>query len=145
METPAADPLTLAETLLDEVVFASRARQSATTAVSSGDPACGLGAAPKFEAQFGARARQCLEQLWPEGAPDDGALQATLSAWVRRQDGFDRERNHFLKAFRAEHGFDRSAYAPDVRNRFEEGLDAINQMNAKARRTAAQALLAARG
>ena len=142
METPAADPLALAEALLDEVVYASRARQSATTAISSGDAACGLGAGPKFESQYGPRARQCLEQLWPRGAPNDAALQATLSAWVRRQDGFDRERNHFLKAFRAEHGPDRNAYTPDVRQGFEAGLEAINESNTQARRTAARALLA---
>ncbi len=69
------------------------------------------------------------------------ALKDVMSAWVKRQDGLDRQRNHFLKDFRNEHGFDRNAYSDELRASYESGLDEVNGKVADARRQAAQDLL----
>jgi hypothetical protein len=73
------------------------------------------------------------------------AAEREAAAWIRLQDGLDRKRNHFLKAFRQEHGFDRKAYSPEVRAKYQTGLDAVNQDNDERLATAAQRLLDALG
>jgi hypothetical protein len=65
-----------------------------------------------------------------------------MSAWVERQDAIDRKRNHFLKAFRSRHGFDRARYAPEVLGEWEAGLAGINAEEDLERRAMAERLLA---
>ncbi len=150
MEASETSRSALAERLLDEVVFASRARQTALNSIAGGDASCGLGARAEFERRFGTRASALCAELWPECAATEGAdpasnpeRDAALAAWVRRQDGLDRERNHFLKAFRGEHGFDRANYSLTVLAGYEEGLAAVNQKHTTERRRAAEGLLSA--
>lgn len=137
--------LELAAKLLDEVVYASRARQGAATQLAGGTASCGLGARAEFEQQFGTRAHELYAALWPAEStrPPLAALQPALASWVKRQDALDRDRNHFLKAFRHDHGFDRAAYPSDVLAAFESGLEAVNAKNRTARVEAAERLLGA--
>lgn len=54
------------------------------------------------------------------------AVLPLLDDWLRAKDKFDRERNHFLKRFRNEHGFDRRQYDAATAKAFDDGLDDIN-------------------
>lgn len=129
--------------LLREVVFASRARQAATSALrglspapapasDSGNPDCGLGPEALFELGLegeGARLLAGIVAVGPRGTLAEGALddvRAVLHAWVEAQDTLDRTRNHFLRDFRTRHGFDRKAWAPALRQEFENGLAKVN-------------------
>ena len=67
-------------------------------------------------------------------------IREVMRAWIEEQDAFDRERNHFLKAFRKENGFDRAGYALEVRERFERGLEEIGRGEDWARRRKAEVL-----
>lgn len=133
---------TLAAELLLEAVYASRSRQGAANTLGGGDPSCGLGAKPELASDLTERGRELLAALWPGGPGDPDGLRRAMSAWVRRQDAFDRRRNHYLKDFRGEHGFDRSAYSDEVRAAYEAGLEEINAENRSAQTEAAAALLA---
>jgi hypothetical protein len=68
-------------------------------------------------------------------------VPALVREWVERQDVLDRERNHFLKAFRQRHGFDRAKYTAEQLVQFEEGLDRVNAQVAAERRAVAAKLL----
>jgi hypothetical protein len=61
--------------------------------------------------------------------------------WVERQDVLDRERNHFMKAFRQRHGFDRTKYTAELLAQFEQGLERVNAQVAAERRAVAAKLL----
>jgi hypothetical protein len=143
--------LARAALFLEEAVVRSRARQAAGTflAQSASDVArqCGLGSRAEVELDLSARARELFDELWPAGA--DAAtlerVQAVMRGWVEEQDAFDRERNHFLKAFRQRHGFDRNAYPAAVRAEFEGGLEAINAEVGRARNRAAGRLASESG
>jgi hypothetical protein len=145
-----SERIDLAKRVLQEAVFASRgggARKDlgalAGAAGGSALGGCGLGAGPNLDLSLTENGERLAQQLWPAGL--DGAradrARAALTEWIRRQDGLDRKRNHFLKAFRGEHGFDRSAYGPELVSRFEAGLAAVNDEN-RERLDEAAALLA---
>lgn len=131
-----------AEGLLQEAVYASRSLQAARTAVAPPEPAadggqCGLGHGAAVSLDLSDRGREHFRSLWPtDPAPADlERVRALLRTWIRDQDALDRRRNHFMKAFRAEHGFDRAAYAPETLAAWDEGLDRVNA-EANDRRTA---------
>lgn len=120
-----------AEHFLREAVLRSRTRQAAEHSLASAGPKagnCGLGARPALELELSERGRELYRTLFPAplGEERERALLAAMADWVRRQDAFDRTRNHFLKDFRHRHGFDRRQYAPEVEAAFEAGLDAVN-------------------
>lgn len=161
--SPDADDLAsrmdAARRLLMEAVFASRASganaapraPSAPSASAPSDSAtgnCGLGTGPDLDAAVlgagaGDEARRAAARLWPDGldASRTEAARAALRGWVKRQDGLDRTRNHFIKEFRAEHGFDRRTYSPEVLIAYEDGVEAVNQRNRDGLDAAARALL----
>lgn len=90
------------------------------------------------------RAAQLARELWPAGLAEARVEQVrrTLAHWIQRQDALDRDRNHFLKAFRQAHGFDRNTYTPEQRAAFEAGLERVNAQVAAEHRAAAASLLA---
>ena len=148
METSAPDPsrTDLAEGFLREAVMRSRSRQATEHALASADPKaadCGLGHSAAFESELSERGLELYRALFPAqlSEPKQRALLGLMSEWVRRQDAFDRERNHFLKDFRHRHGFDRRAYSPELERAFEAGLDEINGKANAALRSAAERLL----
>ncbi len=146
--------LALAEEFLQEAVFRSRAAQAAggvfaAPAVDS-TGRCGLGAEAAVELELTPRGAEIFAQLWPSNAPSAAPvidnvrthleIRAHLREWIERQDALDRQRNHFLKAFRHKHGLDRAAYSPEQLAHFEDGLERINAEVAEERRAAAQRL-----
>jgi hypothetical protein len=145
--------LTTAEAFLVEAVFASRARQAAGVSLlraaerdGSAATNCGLGREAAVELALSPRAAELAAVLWPAAlAPESlRAVQDVMARWVERQDQLDRDRNHFLKAFRGKHGFDRAAYGPELSAQFESGLTEVNARVEAERRDAARALLALR-
>ncbi|HED64122.1 MAG TPA: hypothetical protein ENJ09_01075 [Planctomycetes bacterium] len=126
------DRIRLAEDLLKEAVYQSRARQAAGAAIGtageSGSSGCGLGESPEASLALSERGKEILHKLWPrETAPTEAArIRSVLDRWISRQDSFDRKRNHFLRDFRRENGFDRRQYSPAQARAFEKGLDRIN-------------------
>lgn len=126
--------LDLAMKFLQEAVYASRGVQHAGHAAPGGGAGCGLGERPGVPEAFSegqARLFEALLQGIPDAARADFVrhAQRLCGEWIRAQDGLDRKRNHFLKAFRQEHGFDRRAYPPEIEAEFAAGLDAINRDN----------------
>ena len=110
--------LRLADELLQEVVFASRAKQAAGLSLrlarekdGSSPTNCGLGREAAIELGLSERGQSAFERLWPALGSQDEAqrIRDVLMRWVERADQLDRDRNHFLKAFRTKHGFDRRA------------------------------------
>jgi hypothetical protein len=143
--------LELAEALLQEVVYRSRARQAAGVGLLQGKLAgtpkgptnCGLGREAAVELGLEGRSAELFEALWPElDATALERIRSALAAWVARQDQLDRDRNHFMKAFRHQHGFDRKAYNPDQLAEWEAGLAEVNGRCNAERELAARALLA---
>jgi hypothetical protein len=137
--------LQLAEAFLREAVYRSRERQAASAvlgAPASGGGQCGLGEKAAVVLDLTPRAAELFRALWPQGAEAE-RVRAGMADWVVAQDQLDRKRNHFLKATRLKHGFDRDAYAADVLAEFEAGLARINAEEDAARRAAAAALLGA--
>lgn len=142
--------LTTAEAWLAEAVYASRARQAAGVSLlraverdGSSPTNCGLGRDAAVELSPTPRAAELARSLWPEPPSDEAlrAIQDVAARWVERQDQLDRDRNHFLKAFRTRHGFDRNAYTPDQLAQFETGLAEVNARVDAERREAARDLL----
>ena len=138
--------LSLAEAFLREAVYRSRASQAATTALkqsaSPGVGTCGLGERAAIVLDLSPRGRELFEALWSD-AIDERELErirGVTAAWIARQDALDRKRNHFLKAFRGRHGFDRTAYAPEILAEFEAGLAKVASEEDAARRRRAEAL-----
>jgi hypothetical protein len=68
-------------------------------------------------------------------------IQSSMRAWIETQDALDRKRNHFLKAFRNAHGFDRTKYTPSETSELDSGLTRINDEENRERRSAALSLL----
>lgn len=144
--------LELAEAFLQEAVFRSRAEQAASTALAQlatlkqhdKQRQCGLGTEAAIALDLTPRAAELAQQLWPAGldAERSRAVRTVLAHWIERQDQLDRERNHFLKAFRQAHGFDRRAYSAAQLAEYEAGLERVNAQTAAERRAAAQQLLA---
>lgn len=143
--TASDERLALAEELLREAVFAARGAQSAGLALRGAGGNCGLGDRAGPLADLSPRARELCALLWPAGVRDAAALRAVLQEWIDRQDALDRKRNHFLKAFRHEHGFDRTRYTPEQSRAFEEGLAKVNAEEDRLRAVAAQAAAALAG
>ena len=144
-----SEPNALAEGLLEEAVYASRARQAAGTLIAQdrshgAAPGCGLGLKAEIVLELSPRGAELFERLWHrEPAPEVlEHIRAQLAAWIEAQDRLDRKRNHFLKEFRQRHGFDRAAYSLDQLARFESGLAEINAESTSARRAAAAELAA---
>ena len=87
------------------------------------------------------RAEGLFRELGSPEAADLAEVRDHMRSWVERQDALDRKRNHFLKAFRAEHGADRRAYPATTLGAFEAGLERINSQVEREREEAAMALL----
>ena len=138
---PGGERLALARSFLQEAVYRSRGDQAGAALFSRDGDGCGLGKGPSVVLDLTPRAEALFRDL---GGSEGTALEPVreaMGAWVRRQDALDRKRNHFLKAFRGEHGADRRGYSESVRRAFEEGLEAINAQVTSAQDEAAQALL----
>jgi hypothetical protein len=127
-----------AKKFLEAAVFASR---SAGAGPESG--ACGLGDGPVLGAAWSEEQQRSMDALVPAGLTAEQRRQVDqeAAAWVRTQDGLDRKRNHFLKAFRQEHGVSRKTYSPPVAAAYDAGLDAVNGDNDARLAAAAQRLL----
>ncbi len=130
----------LAEELLREAVYRSRELQSAPLVPRTGN--CGLGEKAKIELDLSPRGRECFDELFASGldARATERFHATMSGWIERQDALDRKRNHFLKAFRGRHGFDRTTYAQEILAEYDAGLAKIASEEDVARRLAAQTI-----
>jgi len=145
-----SERLRLAEELLQEVVFASRAKQAAGLSLrlarekdGSSLTNCGLGREAAIELGLTERGQELFETLWPAAATESEALRIrdVVERWVERADQLDRDRNHFLKAFRTKHGFDRRAYSSELAAHFERGLADVNARFEDERRAAALELV----
>jgi hypothetical protein len=138
-----------AEEFLREAVYRSRAIQAVSTLLAKGGSPergnCGLGEKAAIALDLSPRGRELFEQLFESGgevATDELArVQACLRDWIEAQDALDRKRNHFLKAFRSQHGFDRTKYSPAEIADLDAGLARVNDEENRERRAAAQALL----
>lgn len=141
--------LALAEAFLTEAVYRSRARQAAASSIAAsaapaGGGQCGLGERAAVVLDLAPRGEQLFAELWPAGLPPESvqALRERMQSWILRQDELDRGRNHFLKGFRARHGFEKRAYSPEQRQAYEDGLLALNERALAELREAARALAA---
>jgi len=143
--------VTRAESLLREAVYRSRSLQATSSALGAAktDPneaatgRCGLGERAAIALDLSDEGRALFTMLWPIAPANDEMerLRAAMADWVVEQDARDRKRNHFLKAFRQTHGFDRTRYTPQQTEAFESGLARINADEDAARRAAATKLL----
>ena len=134
----------LARAFLVEAVYRSRNSQGLDSVIA-GKSNCGLGEGPVTNLDLSEKAQALFEKLWAE-APDQAhldAIRATTRAWVERCDALDRDRNHFLKAFRQANGFDRTAYTTEQLADYELGLEDVNSTADAALAEAAEALLSA--
>ncbi len=158
------DQLDLATAFLNEAVYRSRGGPAPSSPFASpardlsatGVGGCGLGAKPAVVLDLSPRAEGIYGQLFGaessdgsvDGSVDRGdrlaSIQAVMTRWIRKQDGLDRKRNHFLKDFRAEHGADRRSYSADLLAAYESGLAAVNQESIAGLEAAARELLAMR-
>ena len=135
-----------AEAFLQEAVFRSRGAQAGAGLWAKQDPSaadCGLGSKAVVALDLTPKAAELFRELWPLD-PDQATLshiQKTTTVWVERQDALDRDRNHFLKAFRTKHGFDRSSYDEAQAAAYRSGLDEINSRVCAERRSSAQRLI----
>ena len=123
------DKIQKAMAYLQEAVYQSRDRQAMAAPLSASEApgSCGLGERAVVELRLSSRGSELFAELWGDDESTDlEHIREVTSAWVREQDGYDRDRNHFMKAFRNKHGFDRSTYEPDVMTAWDEGLAEIN-------------------
>lgn len=146
--TEDGERLHLAEGFLCEVVFRSRAEQATSSVLAPALDAspkgrCGLGERASVVLDLSERGAEFFARLWPVEPPatEIARIQGVMRAWVIEQDALDRQRNHYLKAFRQAHGFDRARYSPAETAEFESGLARINSREDAARRAAAIALV----
>ncbi len=137
-------PLACAEEFLQEAVYRSRGAQAGKALLApDAKGQCGLGQEAAVVLDLSPRGETLFHSLW-NAEPDPEqvqAIQAVMTAWIEEQDQLDRKRNHFLKAFRGQHGFRRADYSAQQLAEYEQGLEEINGEVQTARRTAAQALL----
>ena len=138
--------LELAEQFLQEAVYRSRGAQAGAGLFASGDPDrgdCGLGERAAVVLDLSPRAEEVFGLLWPEGLTEAelDEIREKMTSWIELQDALDRKRNHFLKAFRNEHGFERSSYSSEHQAAYREGLDQVNEECNSRRRSAAEDLL----
>ena len=143
--TGSEERIALAQSFLQEAVYRSRATQAAASAfaVSDAPGRCGLGEKAAQVLDLTPEGAELFARLWPtEPEPDTlERIRGRMNAWVVEQDALDRKRNHFLKAFRQKHGFDRTAYTPTVAAEFDDGLARINASEDESRHAAAAELL----
>jgi hypothetical protein len=121
----------LARAFLQEAVFRARdagARAEVAAGIAGAASNCGLGEGPVVDTRLSPRAAEIFASLWGPRPPAAiaEAVAARTRAWVEAQDQLDRDRNHFLKAFRQRHGLERAKYAPAVSAEFEAGLERVN-------------------
>ena len=137
-----ADPLDLARTFLVEAVYRSRNSQGLSS-VFAEKSNCGLGEGPVSNLDLSEKAQAIFEELWPGEIEEDqlDQIRAKTRAWVERSDALDRDRNHFLKAFRQANGFDRTAYTAEQLAEYEAGLEGVNSTADLELSEAASALL----
>ena len=137
-----ADPLDLARTFLVEAVYRSRNSQGLSS-VFAEKSNCGLGEGPVSNLDLSEKARAIFEELWPGDIEEVqlNQIRAKTRAWVERSDALDRDRNHFLKAFRQANGFDRTAYTAEQLAEYEAGLEGVNSTADMELSEAASALL----
>jgi hypothetical protein len=115
---------------LRELLYATRETRNNPLAPSSSS--CGLGETSSLSAPQGTSSPfSPHDTAWAEvvaatGKKPSESLKARVGEWLEGQDRLDRERNHFLKAFRQKHGADRRAYPPETEREFEAGLDRLN-------------------
>lgn len=150
--------LDLARDFLREAVYRSRARQAASGVLAQppvsphGPDAersaalgnCGLGEKAAVVLDLDRRGQELFARLFGgDGLPGPALarVHAAMTDWIRRQDALDRKRNHFLKAFRNEHGFDRRTYGPELLAEYDAGLAAVNEQCDRELDEAALALL----
>ena len=143
--------LDIAESFLQEAVYQSRGRQAAQTGLArglmedkpSGPTNCGLGHEAAVELALSPRGEELFAELWPAGCDDAQRtrISEVMAAWSTRQDQLDRDRNHFLKAFRGKHGFDRTQYSAEQTAEYDAGLERVNAQSNAERREHAQRLL----
>jgi hypothetical protein len=144
-----AERLLLAEEFLREVVYRSREEQSALHSLRNSlapeAKTCGLGGRAAIALDLSPRGRELFDRVFDRvsGSPEwEEEIRRTMTAWIERQDAIDRKRNHFLKAFRGRHGFDRTRYEPGVVSELEAGLAGINAEENSERRATAERLIA---
>jgi len=139
-----ADRLELARTFLVEAVYRSRNSQGLSS-VFAEKSNCGLGEGPVSNLDLSDKAQALFVKLWPgDMEPSQlDAIRATTREWVERSDSLDRDRNHFLKAFRKANGFDRTSYTAEQLAEYEAGLEDVNSTLDAALSEAAAALLEA--
>ena len=139
-----------AEDLLREAVYRSRGLQAVHVGLAGGkldQPAgpanCGLGEKAAAVLDLSPKGEEICQRLWPKGlGPTESArIQEIMRGWITLQDALDRKRNHYLRDFRQEHGFDRQAYTSEELAKYEKGLERINHEIDDALRTAAEELL----
>lgn len=144
--TGGAERLALAQAFLREAVYRSRATQAANgvfAAKPDGQGQCGLGEKAALVRVLTEEGANLFKRLWPDGLADAAVEQvrARMNAWVVEQDALDRKRNHFIKAFRQQHGFDRLRWTKEQSEEFDFGLAKINAGEDDSRRRAALELL----
>ena len=137
----ADDPIRPVEEFLRQAVFRSRELQATRGPgmAADGSGLCGLGEKAALALDLGPQARELFRQLWPDDLDQRGLerVREIMQDWVREQDAFDRQRNHFLKAFRRANGTDRNAWSPEQVREYESGLESINgEANARQRAAA---------
>jgi hypothetical protein len=143
--TSSEERLALAQAFLREAVFRSRATQAASGVFAAKPDAkgqCGLGEKAALVRDLTEEGANLLKRLWAD--PSDAAIEqirARMNAWVVEQDALDRKRNHFIKAFRQKHGFDRVRWSREQSEEFDFGLAKINAGEDDARRRAALELI----
>lgn len=140
-----------AEAFLQEAVYQSRGRQAAQVGLMrgrmeskpSGPTNCGLGREAAIELALSPRAVELGEELWPAGCDDEqqARIAEAMRTWCARCDQLDRDRNHFLKAFRGKHGFDRNQYSAEQTAEYDAGLERVNAQSNAERREHARRLL----
>jgi len=145
-----APRIELAEAFLREAVYRSRAKQGLIAALSpseaDGAPgACGLGKSAAVELGLDEKGARLFGELFGDSVAAAALerIREGMTDWVERQDALDRKRNHFMKAFRNEHGFDRAAYGEKELLDYEAGLAAVNDQVNRELREAATVLLSA--
>ncbi len=140
----------LAEDFLREAVYRSRGQQAVHVGLAgakldqpSGPANCGLGKKVAVCLDLSPRGEEICQRLWPKGlGPADlERIHEVMGGWITLQDSLDRKRNHYLRDFRQEHGFDRQAYTSEELAKYEKGLERINREVDDGLRNAAEELL----
>ena len=139
------EALEAAGRLLQEAVYRSRGKQAGVASLAGADldkeagPGnCGLGHRAQVDLEQTEEGRAAFRQLFTE-SPSDATVESLsqlLATWVKRQDGLDRKRNHFLRDFRDQHGYDRREYTAEQRADYGNGLDAVNAEENEGRQAA---------